>query len=535
MSSSEVGFKRNRAHSENFTDPTYFVNHPWAEYAFVVSAFLSQVFTQASTNTPLVQLNAISKHYDASSLERTWFQASFSLSAGALILVSGRIGDVYGLRLTALWGYLWSIVWTFLIGVSFWTRNIEFYIVGRALQGAGIAFVLPNLMGIVGRVYQPGTHRKNMVFALIGMGAPLGGISGVLFSGLITEETPAFYWAYFSTGISMCFALGLTWWSAPKVSALADSAADVDWIGCGLSVSGLVLLNFVLNQAPIVGWDTPYVIALIVISVVVLAVFIWYELHIPKTPLIPPAVLKAPRLLTVLLMKSLGWGSFGILFFHYFTFLMDFRHYNPLEAGASITHCYLFGSVAAVACGYAIRHIPIHFILIFSMVCFTGASVMQAVTPVDQTYWALTFPTWIVSVLSTDSSFPSGSIILSEHLPPEYQGMAGSLINTVVNYSNSLFLGLSTTVETQYQKMYPDNPLIAFRAAMYFAIGLAAAGLLLSIAFTGLEMWEGKVFRPHPAARTSSDDYIGQDNDAAEKEFTPDITEKQATVSLGER
>lgn len=73
---------------------------------------------------------------------------------------------------------------------------------------------------------------------------------------------------------------------------------------------------------------------------------------------------------------------------------------------------------------------------------------MQAVIPVDQTYWALTFPTWIVSVLSTDSSFPSGSIILCEHLPPGYQGMAGSLINTVVNYSNSLYLGISTTVET---------------------------------------------------------------------------------------
>lgn len=44
--------------------------------------------------------------------------------------------------------------------------------------------------------------------------------------------------------------------------------------------------------------------------------------------------------------------------------------------------------------------------------------------------------------------------------------------------------------------MYPEQPLRSFRAAMYFAIGLAAGGLVLSIASTGLELWEGRVFRP---------------------------------------
>lgn len=502
--------------SERFTDPSFFSQHPWLEYVFIASAFMSQVFTLANTTSPLVQLKTITNHYGASSLERNWFQASFSLSAGALILVSGRIGDVFGLKATALWGYGWATIWTILVGASYWVNSVEFYIVARALQGAGLAFVLPNLMGIVGRIYQPGTHRKNMVFALIGMGAPLGGACGVLFSGIITEETKYFCWTYFAAAIAMGIAMGLAWWSVPNVHLQRDSEKNVDWAGCAMSVIGLVLLDFCVNQAPLVGWKTPYVIALLIISVVVLALFAVYETRFPKFPLLPAALLKSPRLLLLVLAKSLAWGSYGVLFFHYFTFLEDFRHYNPLEMGASQAHALLFGCLAAIACGYAIRHVPIHFVLIFSMLCFVGACIMQAVTPVNQTYWALTFPTWILSTVSTDTSFPSGSIILSEHLPYEYQGMAGSLINTIVNYSNSFFLGLSTVVEVECQKRWPNDKLKSFRAALYFGIALAGTALILTIIFTALEWSEGKVVKLAPQPPKSP--YIEDESEDGEKE-----------------
>lgn len=419
-------------------------------------------------------------------------------------MVSGRIGDVFGLKGTAMCGYAWATAWTILTGASYWVGNVEFYIICRALQGAGLAFVLPNLMGIVGRIYQPGTHRKNMVFALIGMGAPLGGACGVLFSGIITEETSYFCWTYFAAAIAMGIAMGLAWWSVPRIHLESRSKKDVDWAGCALSVVGLVLLDFTVNQAPLVGWKTPYVIALLVVSVVVLIIFALYEIYLPKFPLIPAELITSPRLLLLLLGKSMAWGSYGVLFFHYFTFLQDFRGYNPLEMGASQAHALLFGCLAAIACGYAIRHVPIHFVLIFSMACFLGSCIMQAVTPVDQTYWALTFPTWILSTISTDTSFPSGSIILSEHLPYEYQGMAGSLINTIVNYSNSFFLGLSTVVEVEVQKRYPQEKLKSFRAALYFGIGLAGTALILTIIFTALEWKDGKVFRLRPQPQEPS-------------------------------
>jgi hypothetical protein len=45
-----------------------------------------------------------------------------------------------------------------------------------------------------------------------------------------------------------------------------------------------------------------------------------------------------------------------------------------------------------------------------------------------------------------DLSFPCGTIILSNAMPREHQGIAASLINTVVNYSISLSLGIAGTI-----------------------------------------------------------------------------------------
>lgn len=92
-----------------------------------------------------------------------------------------------------------------------------------------------------------------------------------------------------------------------------------------------------------------------------------------------------------------------------------------------------------------------------------------------------------------DFSFPASSIIFSDNLPMEYQGMAGSLVNTVVNYSMSLCLGMGATVETHVD---PDGKhvLKGYRGAQYLGIGLASLACIIS----GLYMVE-RIIKDHKA------------------------------------
>jgi MFS family permease len=89
-------------------------------------------------------------------------------------------------------------------------------------------------------------------------------------------------------------------------------------------------------------------------------------------------------------------------------------------------------------------------VTIMSMTFFTVGIIPVATAPVDQTYWAQTFICSLIMPWGMDMSFPAGTIIMSQSIPKQHQGVAASLTNTIVNYSISMVLGFAGTVELQF-------------------------------------------------------------------------------------
>jgi len=87
----------------------------------------------------------------------------------------------------------------------------------------------------------------------------------------------------------------------------------------------------------------------------------------------------------------------------------------------------------------------------------------------------------IIMPWGMDMSFPSGTIILSNALPREHQGMAASLVTTTVNYSISLGLGIAGII----MRYTTDgaNELEAYRNSSYFAIGFDGLGMAIALYF----------------------------------------------------
>lgn len=79
-------------------------------------------------------------------------------------------------------------------------------------------------------------------------------------------------------------------------------------------------------------------------------------------------------------------------------------------------------------------------------------------------------------------SFPAGTLLLSNAMPKEHQGVAASLINTIVNYSISLSLGIAGTIEGHVNNGGQDV-LKGYRGVWYLGIGLAGSGLIMSLLF----------------------------------------------------
>lgn len=88
-------------------------------------------------------------------------------------------------------------------------------------------------------------------------------------------------------------------------------------------------------------------------------------------------------------------------------------------------------------------------------------------------------------------SFPAGTLLLSNAMPKEHQGIAASLINTVLNYSVSIALGVAGTIESQVNEN-GSNVLRGYRGAMYFGVGMAGSGVIISLFYVLHELAEKK-------------------------------------------
>lgn len=123
--------------------------------------------------------------------------------------------------------------------------------------------------------------------------------------------------------------------------------------------------------------------------------------------------------------------------------------------------------------------------MFISMLAFTTGSILVATMPVDQIYWKQAFITIVIMPWGMDMSFPAGTLIMSNAVERRHQGMAASLVNTIVNYSISIGVGVAGTVETYVNAggHSEQEELKGYRSALYLGIGLGGLGILTSLLF----------------------------------------------------
>ncbi|KAH8809231.1 hypothetical protein F5884DRAFT_794875 [Xylogone sp. PMI_703] len=455
------------------------------EVVFVAVICMAQLITQAVLGQAVVPLHIIGRSFGTTNPgQLSWYAAAYSLTVGTFILPAGRLGDVFGHKRFFIAGFLWLALWSLLAGFSAYSNQI-FFACCRAFQGIGPALLLPNAIAILGRTYEPG-RRKDMIFSLFGATAPGGFVIGGVFSALFAEKV-WWPWGYWVTAMVSCVLalLGvLVIPHTPTIGAAGEGFMEVfsrlDGLGAITGVVGLVLINFAWNQGPVVGWPTPYVYVLLIVGFLFIAAFVYVEAH-AKHPLVPVGAL-SKDVGFVLACIGAGWSSFGIWMFYTWQMVEVLRGVSPLLASAQFSPVAISGLVAALTTGVLLSHVRTSVVMLFSLVAFTVGSIIASTTPVHQTYWAQTFVSLLIMPWGMDMSFPAATILLSNAMEKKHQGLAASLVNTVVNYSISIGLGFAGTIETQIDSD-GTHILKGYRGAYYMGIGLSGGGVIIAILF----------------------------------------------------
>ena len=175
-----------------------------------------------------------------------WPASVYALSAGCTLLIFGSVADVVGSKRIWLTGAGLYIAFTLACGLA--KTGIEL-IIFRTILGIAISMCLPSAVSVTTNSFPRG-KRRNIGFACMGMGQPLGYSLGLILGGVFTN-TIGWRWGYYLSAILNAVLFAGAFWGLPAADdenavSWGRLVHEIDWIGALVISISLGLLSYVL-------------------------------------------------------------------------------------------------------------------------------------------------------------------------------------------------------------------------------------------------------------------------------------------------
>ncbi len=194
-----------------------------------------------------VALPVVIRDLDLTATQAEWMNAVYSLMFAALLLVSGRAGDIWGRRRLLVIGLAVFVGASLLAGAA----DSGVAIIGaRLLQGIGASLMLPTTLSTLNAVF----HGRERAIAFAVWGSTIGGMAAVgpLVGGWLTTDV-SWRWVFWMNVPIGAIVLALTLWAVPQTRD-ESSGRSLDVGGALLSAAGLGLIVFSLIEGEHYGW-----------------------------------------------------------------------------------------------------------------------------------------------------------------------------------------------------------------------------------------------------------------------------------------
>ncbi|KAF5640020.1 multidrug resistance [Fusarium tjaetaba] len=453
----------------------------WSEMIFIFSISMSQFLTEYFVSGFPVILPTLIRELDIPQAASVWPATAFSLVIASTLF--GHLGDMWGGYPIFMWGLAWLLIWSVIAGFSINPLMLDLC---RALQGLGAAAFLPTGVMLMGSLYRPGP-RKNIVFAVYGTSAVFGFFGGILMAGILGQFTRwGFYFWIGAILTAVTLLTSILSIPRPHSKDQPPSKVTMDYPGAITIVSGLTLVVFSILQsahAPS-GWRTPYIPICFGIGVLSLLAAVYIETRVATHPLLPASIFTTPCMSPLLLALFLLYGTWGIFSVYGTLYFQNTMSANPLQVVAWYVPLGVAGLIFSIIEGFILHLVLGRVLLIISGLGAVGSQLLIALIPPEGSYWAWVFPAVIFSTIGIDLSTILMTVFVTTTFPTAQQGLAGSVINSVLQLGVAFVLALTDII----QSATVDEAGLAksYKNTFWFGVGAAAVSLLI------LAVW-GKV------------------------------------------
>ncbi|WP_406288824.1 MFS transporter [Embleya sp. NBC_00896] len=317
------------------TDPPR-APHRWWILAVIALAQVTVVLDATIVN---IALPSAQRNLGFSDGNRQWVVTAYALAFGSLLLLGGRIADLFGRRNTFLIGLFGFAVASATGGAA---PNFEVLVAARALQGVFGALLAPAALSLLTTTFTDPAERDK-AFGVFGAVAGAGGGVGLLLGGVLTEHLDWRWCLYVNLILAGAAILGGLLLLGRHERSAARPRLDLPGT---LAVSaGLFALVYGFSHAESDGWSDPITYGCLIAGIVLLAAFVRIQ-SVVANPLLPlRVVLDRDRGASLLGMLITGAGMFGVFLFLTY-YMQQTLRYDPVETGLAFLPM-VFGIMAA--------------------------------------------------------------------------------------------------------------------------------------------------------------------------------------------
>ena len=458
----------------------------WALTAVSLATLMSYLDNNV-TNVALPTIER-SLHLSVSGLE--WIVSSYLLVFAGLLLVGGRVADVYGRRRVFLAGLAAFTLSSLAAGLAGSGGEL---IAARAVQGLGAALLTPATLAIIAHAFTDVKERTAAIGIWSAVGA-LGLALGPVTGGVISQHL---HWGWI---FLINVPLGVITFVI-AVPFVAESRGEprtrrLDLPGLVTSALALFSLTYALIEGHDRGWTSAPIVAAFGVAALAAAVFVAAEARAAE-PMVPLPVFRSAAYSggTATMMI---WG-FGILGIYFFTslYLQGILGFSPTKAGLAFVPMALFLAVAAMIAPRVAAVLGSHRTVSLGMAAMAGGLVLFARIGGGAGFGSLMPGFALFGVGAGLMNVPLTNSVL-EASPRGQVGIASALLNASREVAGLLGVTVIGAVLRSRQAAAlrggapaPRAFLDGYHAGLWVTIALLAAGVALSYV----------TLRPRPQAR----------------------------------
>ncbi len=414
-----------------------------------------------------------------------WVVNAYMLTFGGLLLLGGRLGDLYGHRRLFMAGIALFTLASAACGLA---GTQEVLIAARAVQGVGGAVVSAVALSLIMNLFTAPADRAKAM-GVYGFVCASGGSIGVLLGGLLTDAV-GWHWIFLVNlpiGVGV-LALGMALLPAARGAAVG---ARLDVAGALVVTLALMLAVYAIVNGNEAGWQSARTLGLLGLAAVLLALFLAIE-HRVAAPLMPLGLFRLRNLATANVIGVLWAAAMFAWFFLSALYMQLVLGWSAMQVGLAflpsnlIMAAFSLGLSARIVLRWGLRR-PLGVGLALAALGLA----LFARAPVGGGFLADVLPGMLLLGLGAGIAFNPLLLAAMGDVAPQDSGLASGIVNTAFMMGGALGLAALASLagaQTGAAQAAGADPVAALNAGYHAAFwvgalfaalaGLLGAGLL---------------------------------------------------------